>query len=604
MKLVSIDIRGMNKVMQKMYRFNPDVTYLTGRNGAGKSTILNAVQLAILGYIPGLAKKNEAIMKHANGPFLSVTANFDDDGRLVQISRVWTANKKGITCSVSTVPPNLDTSKIAGELELPVFNFLEFTNLSANKLKDWFISFLPSNRVDINWKQELTSSLGDICLVEPEFLEEVLRGIRELPGTGVDRVRAVNAYLKQLQSFKKSESDRINSSIQSLIFYDDYSADMSIPDMEAQLYAYQQDYLNKLTRLGTYENSKGALSVLEKYQGWPEDIKDDPHYQDILNGISSARSKLSELDGKISANNTKLYDLHSQLQQLTLSSSGNAICPYTKQVCDTAAKYLLENKQKRNALQAEFDKVDRYAKSLDSQRRNLAHKVDALEGDKYLLENEYATRNQYRSTLDPSTIGLNPDELRDGINYAESRVKELQANLVKAKANEKYNQLVDTFTQQKYQIQQSLEALKLWIKHTGENGLQTKFMGDPFMDLAEDLSTYLRSMFSDDTIVAHFELSSKANSFSFGIDRGGAYIPFDSLSSGERCMYTIALLTCLVSRSSEGTKLILLDDILDHLDDDSIERAFRGLRSISGVQYIFAGVKPCDAAKDYTILIE
>lgn len=604
MKLVSIDIRGMNKVMQKTYTFNPDVTYLNGKNGAGKSTVLNAVQLAILGYIPGLAKKNDAIMKHANGPFLSVTANFDKDGDLVQVSRVWTANKKGITCSVSTIPPNLDTSAIAGELELPVFNFSEFSSLSANKLKDWFISFLPSSKVDIDWKQELTSSLGDTCIVEPDFLEEVLRGIKAVPGAGVDQVRAVNAYLKQLQSFKKSESDRMNSSIQSLIFYDDYTADMSIADMEAQLYAYQQEHTSKLIRLCTYETSKEALSVLEKYQGWPDNIEDDPHYQDILSGISSTRGKLSELDSKITSNNAKLYDLHSQLQQLTSSSTGNVVCPYTKQACDTAAEYLLEIEQKRKSLRTEFDKVDRYAKSLDSQRQNLARKVDDLERDKYFLENEYATRNQYKFTLDPSAIGVDPDKLRDDINYAEQKMKELQADLVKAKANEKYNQLVDTFTQQKYRIQQSLEALKLWIKHTGENGLQTKFMGDPFLDLAKDLSTYLRSMFSDDSIIAHFELSSKANSFSFGIDRGGVYIPFDSLSSGEKCMYTIALLTCLVCRSSDGIKLILLDDLLDHLDEDSIENVFRGIQSVSGVQYAFAGVKPCKSARDCTILIE
>ena len=61
-----------------------------GPNGAGKSTILEAVQLALLGYIPGYAKKNESIMKHSSDKMMEVIASFDDDGFV--IDRTWMKN--------------------------------------------------------------------------------------------------------------------------------------------------------------------------------------------------------------------------------------------------------------------------------------------------------------------------------------------------------------------------------------------------------------------------------------------------------------------------------------------------------------------------------
>ena len=58
MKFKSITITGMHKVDKKTYTFNDDVTYFIGENGSGKSTILEAAELALLGYIPGYANTN------------------------------------------------------------------------------------------------------------------------------------------------------------------------------------------------------------------------------------------------------------------------------------------------------------------------------------------------------------------------------------------------------------------------------------------------------------------------------------------------------------------------------------------------------------------
>lgn len=603
MRLKSIDIRGMNKVVQHTYTFDNDVVYLNGKNGAGKSTVLNAIQLALLGYIPGIAKKNDLIMKHANGPFLSVTATLDDDGKLMQVSRVYTANKKGINCSVSTIPDNLDIADILGDLELPVFNFNEFVGMSANKLKDWFIAFLPSNQVDINWDKELKESLQDIHLTESKFYDETIQYINNIGGDGVDQVRAANAYLKQLLSFKKSEMERMTNSIQSLIFYDDYRDDMTIEDIEAQKQAYQLDYTEAVTLQKSYEACRKVLEQLDTYKDLNDSLEQDDRYKKALENKTQLGSKLDDLNTKLINNSIHKIDAQSKLHSLASLTSGNGVCPYTNSVCDSIKASVEEWKAQMVELQKEIDNYNQYEKSLHTQIQNTRNEFSKYQMEITSLENQYKTRDNLKSMVNPALTAINIQEVLDKIQFDEKVISELSDKLVKAKANQQYNSLVDTFTSQKFDIQQSIEALKVWIRLTGENGLQTQFMGDPFSDLSDNLSVYISAMFDEPNLKAHFNLSTKVNSFSFGIDRNGSYIPFDMLSSGEKCMYTLALLTCLTDTSNAQLKLIMIDDLFDHLDDENIENVFKGIQSISGVQYIFAGVKPCEAASKVTVNI-
>lgn len=603
MRLKSIDIRGMNKVVQHTYTFDNDVVYLNGKNGAGKSTVLNAIQLALLGYIPGIAKKNDLIMKHANGPFLSVTATIDDDGKLMQVSRVYTANKKGINCSVSTIPDNLDIADILGDLELPVFNFNEFVGMSANKLKDWFISFLPSNQIDIDWDKELKESSQDIHLTESKFYDETLQYINNLGMDGVDQVRAANSYLKQLLSFKKSEMERMTNSIQSLIFYDDYKDDMSIEDIEAQKQAYQLDYTEASSLQKSYEASSKVIEQLAIYKDLNDSLEQDDRYRKAVENKTQLESKLNDLNVKLTNNSMHRSGAQSKLHSLTSLTSGNGVCPYTNSVCDSIKASVEEWKAQMVELQKEIDNYNQYEKSLHTQIQNVRNELSKYQLEITSLENQYKTRDNLKSMVNPALTGINIQEVLDRIQFDEKTISELSDKLVKAKANQQYNNLVDTFTSQKFDIQQSIEALKVWIKLTGENGLQTQFMGDPFADLSENLSGYLSVMFGEPNLKAHFNLSTKVNSFSFGIDRNGSYIPFDMLSSGEKCMYTLALLTCLTDTSNAHLKLIMIDDLFDHLDDENIENVFKGIQSISGIQYIFAGVKPCKAASKVTVNI-
>lgn len=144
----SIRIIGMHNVEDRTYTFNEVMNYFVGPNGAGKSTILNAIQLALLGYIPGTAKQTSQIMKHANGPIMDVTLTLSSNGNDVSIQRRWTNTGKTIKTTIIVTPSaysEYHIKSLVQQMEMPIFNFSDFVGMTANKMKEWFINYLPSS---------------------------------------------------------------------------------------------------------------------------------------------------------------------------------------------------------------------------------------------------------------------------------------------------------------------------------------------------------------------------------------------------------------------------------------------------------------------------
>jgi hypothetical protein len=59
---------------------------------------------------------------------------------------------------------------------------------------------------------------------------------------------------------------------------------------------------------------------------------------------------------------------------------------------------------------------------------------------------------------------------------------------------------------------------------------------------------------------------------------------------------------CIVNNGKSPLKVLLCDDMFDHLDQNAIESTFTTLKEINDIQFIFAGVKYCDNAKDIMII--
>ena len=596
MKLRSIRIVNMHNVEDKTYDLSSGFTYFNGPNGAGKSTILEAIQLVILGYIPGYAKTNEAILKHSSANQLQVIGTFDDGS---VVTRTWTRSGSSVSADIETVPATLKSNFniIDSQLELPIYNFNEFKDMTANKLKEWFLSFLPSASNNIDWKLRLIDVLGDRRpILNDELLAETLAKIDELSKNyqGLELVQNLNTHFKSEQSYYKKEIDRLQGTIQSLIFYDE-----DLPSSEEEVRSSISLMMELLTKLTEYEGKASQLSAIQDKLAQLDKVDVSTNVQDIedVDAYVEARNSVANAQSEVDAQKSTKDLLTSQIAEIQrsiseLSRIKDSTCPYTSKQCSEIQEIIEYNASKISLLKLTLESLQQQelaaSAALKESNNKLFFATSALDE----LKTQYSTFFQLKGMINGFDLSERPTKLtREEIA---ANLQKCQESLSKIEANKKYNELVETVTADKFKAMNNLEVTKIWAKLTDANGLQTEIMTKPFETLGEDMGRYLSVMFGQPT-KAHFNLVGKANSFSFGIIRQDKYIEFDYLSSGERCLFMLAMMICILDKNQTSLRTILVDDLIDHLDDDNAENIYDALSNISDVQFILAGVKSCDA---------
>ena len=618
MRIKSVTIEGMHNVVRKTYDLS-NLTYLYGPNGVGKSTVMQSIQLALLGYIPGTAKTKSEIFKHSNNHTMAVSLVIDDNGSDVSIRRIWTGSGSTITTTIDINPNGYNIEKLVSELELPIFNFNEFMDMTANKLKDWFVEFLPSSDTDIDWNSTLTDDLSKSGATEitehiSNIINESVDEIKTYNLSGVDEIRKANEYFKSMLSFKKKELERVQSTVQSLVFYDDIDISVDEDTVRNYISDYQTKMRDRALRIDAAKRYDLMKTQLDGYSDCTaSSYKDDARVVESVEKISKNESLRTELEEKyrelqktsseysknISNERAEITSINGKISVLQGIIDGGGICPFTSTKCDSVQslieKYkediksykseITTHEEKITALKQESQDIAEASSGILDELKNLDIAILQSRQDIVDIKGRYETFSKLNSNL-----GEPPVSEVDDTDYI-ALIAEQQDLLVKIGANKKYNELIDTLTSDKYTIENEIIAYKSWINLTGVNGLQSDdSVTKPFVDLASQMDTYIQTVFGN-SVNSKFNIESKANSFSFGIERNGKYIPFNLLSSGEKCMYTLSLMLSLVSKSKSQIKLVMVDDLFDHLDSVNTKKLFTQLKSVKDIQMIFAGVK-------------
>ena len=597
MKIKSVYIDGLHNAVNKTYEFG-DIVYIFGHNGAGKSTILQAIQLALLGYIPGTGKTKDAILRHS--PFGKITVRLV----LVDESEVTIERKvSNLGNTVTVDPSSFALATIIEDIELPIFNFNEFVGQTANKLKEYFIKhILPTADGKLNWQQILEDSIMD-CNFENRFevLKYGLDFVADLEGGILEQVVAANAKFKEEQSFNKSEAQRLQNTIDSLIYYDDYSGPTDMNKINSDLLALgclRDQVIKYNAAVSATQNTRAELDNLAE-------IINTMGGKDVFDALETElldlKAQHTQITDAMAAKNAELTALQTSDSTADYIISSKGVCPYTKESCKAIHAKIDDIRNQSVANKAKKLEITKELTDLDTERHNNDIHINQCESKILKFHTTWDRIEALQKTL--SDLPEKPDTDKTVIDI-DREIEKLTESKSKLQANIQYNETIDNLTTEKFRVELQGEALKQWVKVTDTNGLQTTLMVESFEELADKMTEYICKMYGRKDIKAHFNLSNKANSFSFGLIRDSIYIPYDLLSSGEKCLYTLALMICITDNSNSPLKLLLCDDIFDHLDSVAIENTFIALKNIPNMQFIFAGVKECENAKDVLLEIQ
>lgn len=606
MKISTLTITGMHKVTYNTIAFydGTPLTYLYGKNGAGKSTIMQAIQLALLGYIPGTDKNKTAIFRHANGNMMSVYVQFDDN---TSILRKWENTGKDIKATVQLMPDTLDIQSVLAELEMPIFNFNEFASMSANKLKDWFINFLPDSDVQIDLDRELRTAAPFADSVEANMVQSAIDTINGFDGGQINQIRKFNDLCKSNISLYKSEATRLTDTMQSLVHYED-STNVTASVIEDDIKTADLKLQVVRNKIATYRKNAEILFAMDKIKtetGLNNNAEFGAMFDSYIAAYNALKLQMSEHTASVTALTEKISDIKAQVASYEKILKSRGVCPFTDQPCATMNDKIATIKSEYQSAQATLMQETNLLNEYKAQITEITKEQEKLNAENDYLKAKYTTYLSLQKTVDKSLADTDMSQLEAEEAELVAELQKLRDILVKKQANEQYDKLKETVTKDSMKANQLLEVYKAWDKLSGVNGLQSKIMEAPFIRFSDQITPYLREFFETDAVGATFHVGEKANSFSFGITLNGAYIEYDLLSSGEKCLYTLALLIAIVQNAKSDLRLLMVDDLLDHLDDNRIEACFKTLYSVKDIQIIVAGVKPCtiSSADEFVVQI-
>lgn len=596
MKLKSITVEGMHNVDKKTYHFN-DFTYLYGKNGSGKSTVLNAIQLALLGYIPGTNKQTGAIFSHSNNHTMSVTAVLADENEEWSLRRTFTTDGKSVKSTV-VVNPEGHTLSIAEE-DLPIFDFSVLLDMSANQAKSWFISHMPAVDISVDWFSKLRDSSNEH--ISDDYINEMLSTL--IHSDPISECQQLNQIIKESISVEKQTLKRWENSIAGLAYYEDVDPSMSTEDIQQEI-----DRLEKLksdidkAKIVRSVNSKNAQIVHDyPYKEFsdsssiPEVCALNSRITKLKEELADCNLNLSQFDDLLEPALRNMYTSQSLLTSAEKAANSVDTCPIMNIKCDSLIsmkdknmKLVMDYQKSFNQHQSEVNRLYEELHELEDDKKQIESEIDIATQNLRALESaflEYQRAKSAMGEVDTALLAL-PESFE-----LDDELVDLKRKLVKIEANKQYNNVVEQMISEKYKSQETLNALKSWDTLTGMNGLQSTLSTSQFDKFSEYMNPLLASQFGNE-VSAWFNIESKANSFAFGITRNDTHISYDLLSSGEKCMYVVCLLSAIVESKKLPLNLLMFDDIFDHLDQEHLDQLLTTLAKTStDIQYIVAGTK-------------
>ena len=189
MKIKSISYSGVKKAAATTIGLSP-LTIITGANRGGKTTVRDALLLALNGSHPSLPKTNQGVMGLASGPELLTRATFDDESTL---ERSWRVSKGGsIKSETIGTPPAIAIEQFEPLLFLAMGGKARLAYLAAMASTDLIRAIIERRLGATEWAMDIYDGSAD----------------------AVGAMEAIERAIVERRKAAKQERDRLTKALQ------------------------------------------------------------------------------------------------------------------------------------------------------------------------------------------------------------------------------------------------------------------------------------------------------------------------------------------------------------------------------------------------------
>lgn len=313
---------------------------ITGHNGAGKTTRVQALGISLLGYAPGNGKVAAETFKLASENQMTVGLKTDE----FEFTRTFSKKDKTVSQTISLMPPNGEKTaaakekRIASELgNIPVMlDFSEFIGLSDTKRREFIYSLATDGEAqDIDEIKALVREhIKFPETADPQQMKIIESDIDECAAAYTtaesvqDGLQAMSDYAKEQLTFWKKERDKAVSTAQKMSEYKNSLAetDRNLEANRAKLAEYQTELQTIAGQLAAAEEKgREAERKIERIAALKAEItalneeenQNDP--AELRTLIEQYKSDIKEIDNgsPIKVKQAELKTMHGEQERLT-----------------------------------------------------------------------------------------------------------------------------------------------------------------------------------------------------------------------------------------------------------------------------------------------
>ena len=556
MKIEKIKLEGFKSIECKEYSFPEVKTILLGKNGEGKTSLLEAIRFVITGEFPADG------INH-NYDSASVIADFDT----VTIQRIKSNGK-------TTVLLN-DVPVTAKELDAVVENLFGLpkqslkictsgevlTSLSSADLGNFLKTYIPEEMT----KEILYSYIPGITEDEAEKIEEYL------PEDKPFGIELLNSLYKTFFEERTAENRILKGLKATVESFTSPAPTMSLDAIDKQL-----AYFNSLS-----ENRKVAENLLNSYNSTisriakiKEEIKtlqtkiaNDSSSPVHPEAINIKRKKIKELEDNLVEKRTIASTLKKNIEMFnrSLANLNKPICPLSNKIVCTTDKSavkaellatITENEKAEKTIIGEITDITAQIKTLNEEMEVLIQKDKNYENKLRLMQQLADKKNNIPEIPTKPDIPEIPSNLNESIRMLKAQRDAIYLYKQHLENEKKYEEQLKVCT--------LLDSLVNIFSPKGT--VMSEILGH-YVSLFEDAINEKARLFNTD-----MQFMFNANNgiqYMVKLSEDSAFQCYESLSHGEQTVVMFLMLDLI--NSLTGLRIMIIDD-LNHLDEDNMKK--------------------------------